>query len=499
MVTDEQVRLLMKYHQRTNSISQSAAKSGMDEKTARKYIQSGKLPSQIKAEHNWRTRQDPFIEVWEEVEGQLKLNPGLEAKTLFEELQRKYPGRFQDGQLRTLQRRIKAWRALEGPEREVYFSQVHQPGDLCQSDFTHLSKLGITIAGQPFPHMLYHFVLTYSNWETGTICFSENFESLSEGLQNALWELGGVPHRHQSDRLTSAVQKVRQEASEEFTDRYQSLLRHYGLKGQAIQAGRANENGDVEQRHHRLKRALDQALLLRGSREFSTRQEYEAFLRKLFQQLNAGRQERLQEELAVLGKLPRQRLDDCRRLQVKVGLGSTIQVLNNTYSVSSRLIGERVEVRVYAQQLEIWYAQRCVETLPRLRGQRQHRIDYRHIIGWLVRKPGAFANYRYRSDLFPCSGFRMAYDVLQSQRPAQADRDYLNLLYLAAQEGESRVEAILACLLEQEELPLVETVQARLNQETASPTPANSLHIAPVNLSLYDGLLEREEESVWWH
>jgi hypothetical protein len=255
----------------------------------------------------------------------------------------------------------------------------------------------------------------------------------------------------------------------------------------------------VEQRHHRFKRALEQALLLRGSREFANRQEYEAFLRKLFQQLNAGRQNRLQDELAVLRKLPPQRLNDCKRLRVKVGIGSTIQVLNNTYSVASRLIGEQVEVRVYAQQLEVWYAQRCVETLPRLRGQRHHRIDYRHIIGWLVRKPGAFANYRYRSDLFPSSVFRIVYDLLQSQRPTQADREYLTLLSLAAKEGESRVEAILAFLLEKEELPLPETVQSRLKQETTVSTPATSLHIEPVNLSLYDGLLESEEVSVWYH
>jgi transposase len=499
MVTDEQVRLLMKWHQKSKSVSQAAAKAGMDEKTARTYIQSGKLPSQVKVDHTWRTRPDPFVEVWDEIRSQLDSHPGLEAKTLFEDLQRKDPGQFQDGQLRTLQRRIKAWRALEGPEQEVFFTQDHKPGDLCQSDFTHLTNIDITIAGQPFPHLLYHFVLTYSNWETGSICFSENFESLSEGLQNALWELGGVPQRHQSDRLTAAVQPIRNEESEEFTTRYQSLLRHYGLKGQAIQAGRANENGDVEQRHHRFKRALEQALLLRGSREFANRQEYEAFLRKLFQQLNAGRQNRLQDELAVLRKLPPQRLNDCKRLRVKVGIGSTIQVLNNTYSVASRLIGEQVEVRVYAQQLEVWYAQRCVETLPRLRGQRHHRIDYRHIIGWLVRKPGAFANYRYRSDLFPSSVFRIVYDLLQSQRPTQADREYLTLLSLAAKEGESRVEAILAFLLEKEELPLPETVQSRLKQETTVSTPATSLHIEPVNLSLYDGLLESEEVSVWYH
>jgi hypothetical protein len=103
------------------------------------------------------------------VEEQLTLNPGLEAKTVFDWLQREYPGRFADGQLRTLQRHIKRWRALHGPAREVFFAQVHEPGRLCASDFTHATGLGITIGGQPFPHLIYHFVLTYSNWEAGTV------------------------------------------------------------------------------------------------------------------------------------------------------------------------------------------------------------------------------------------------------------------------------------------------------------------------------------------
>ena len=186
---------------------------------------------------------------------QVATNPGLEAKTLFEALQRKYPGQFADGQLRTLQRRIKRWRATEGPEREVFFAQQHVPGRLGQSDFTHMNELGITIGGQSFPHMLYHFVLTYSNWEAVTVCYSESFESLSEGLQNALWELGGVPLEHRTDRLSTAVNNVSEER--EFTARYEALLRHYRMAGQKIQTGKANENGDVEQRHHRLKRAVE--------------------------------------------------------------------------------------------------------------------------------------------------------------------------------------------------------------------------------------------------
>jgi len=259
MVTDQQVRRLFRLMQSEKSMASAASKAGMDEKTARKYVRSGKLPSQFKKERTWRTRKDPFEEVWDELLDLLQVNPGLLGTTLFEHLQRTYPGRFPDNQLRTLQQRIKRWRALEGPPKEVYFPQVHHPGRLCQSDFTAMSGLNVTIQGKVFPHLVYHFVLTYSNWETGTICFSESFESLSEGLQNALWELGGVPLDHQSDRMSAAVNN--QCDAKDFTTRYKNLMNHYGLKGRKIQAGCANENGDVEQRHHRFKIAVDQALL----------------------------------------------------------------------------------------------------------------------------------------------------------------------------------------------------------------------------------------------
>lgn len=488
MVTDEQVRKLMKTRQ-NHALSQAAAKAGMDEKTARKYIQAGQLPSQLKKEHTWRTRPDPFQEVWEEIGEWLRENPGLEATTVFEYLLRLYPGKFQEGQLRTLQRRMKQWRALEGPEQEIFFPQTHHPGRLCQSDFTHLTPLRITIAGEPFSHLLYHFVLTYSNWETGSLCFSESWESLSEGLQNALWELGGVPESHQSDRLTAAVQAIGDQR--EFTAHYQALLRHYRMKGQAIQAGRANENGDVEQSHYRFKQALDQALMLRGHRDFSHRQEYEDFLRTLFRQRNRGRQERFQEELQSLQSLPARRLDDARKYRVKVGSSSTIHVLHNTYSVASRLIDEWVEVRVYAQELEVWYAQRCVDRLPRLRGEGKSRINYRHIIGWLVRKPGAFANYRYRSDLFPSSHFRLAYDWLQQEHPTRADREYLKILHLAAREGEERVETLLRSFPRPDRSLNAHTLEEML---TASPAPDSplTLTISPVDLRTYDRLMDQE-------
>ena len=324
MVTDQQVRRLMMYVKREKTKAIAASKAGMDEKTARKYLKSGKLPGQLKKDHSWRTRKDPFEDKWDIIREMLRLNAGLEAKTIFEFFQRENPGVFSDGQLRTLQRRIKQWRGTEGHGKEVYFPQIHKPGRLSASDFTNMSGLGITIKGEEFSHLFYHFVLTYSNWETGTICFSESFESLSEGLQNALWELGGVVLRHRTDRLSSAVHKECN--PEEFTRSYQALLNHYGLEGEKTGSGKANENGDIEQRHYRFKQAVDQSLLLRGSRDFESREEYAVFLRNILKQVNAGRRDRFQEELAVLRKLPAMRLHDCRRYRVRVGPSSRVKV-----------------------------------------------------------------------------------------------------------------------------------------------------------------------------
>ena len=193
MIKDAQVRRLRQLLGEGHPLYLAAMKVGMDAKTARKYRHAERLPSESFTPRTWRTREDPFQDVWPELRDRLELNPGLQAKTLFEDLQRRFPGRFPDGQLRTLQRKIKAWRATEGPPKEVFFDQVHTPGELAASDFTCMNDLHVTLAGQTFDHLVYHFVLTYSNWETGTVCFSESFESLSQGLQNALWELGGVP------------------------------------------------------------------------------------------------------------------------------------------------------------------------------------------------------------------------------------------------------------------------------------------------------------------
>jgi len=487
MVTDEQVRRLRKLSNTEKNQEIAASKAGMDPTTARRYLGLGRLPSEMKQDRQWRTRQDPFDEVWSAVQQQVQESPGLEAKTLFEWLQREYPGRFSDGQIRTLQRRIKQWRVTEGPAQEVYFGQVHVPGRLCASDFTHMTELEITLDRQTFAHLVYHFVLTYSNWETGTICYSESLESLSEGWQNAVWELGAVAVEHRTDSLSSAVNNMSN--LEEFNRRYDGLMKYYGVTPRHTNPASPNENGDVEQSHHRFKRAVEQALLLRGSRDFGSLAEYERFLKELIGRRNAGRRARLAEELAVMRELPPRRMETAKRERVTVDSGSLIHVERNAYSVNSRLIGERVEARLYLDHVEVWHGQRKVEDLPRLRGRSKHRVDYRHIITWLVRKPGAFENYRYQEDLFPTSRFRMAYDALRETAPSRSSREYLQILKLAAEQGEVQVDEALRVLLNGETGDAITAAAIGALLTTLDTiAPVTMVEVTPVDLASFDQL-----------
>jgi hypothetical protein len=472
--------------QEDKTLSEAAMLADMDEKTARKYRKSGLLPSQVRQAHHWRTRTNPFDEIWPEVERMLGETPALQAKTLFEHFQRLYPGRFSDGQIRTFQRHVRRWRALHGPGREVFFPQVHRPGQLGASDFTHMDSLGITIAGRSFPHLLFHFVLTFSNWETGSIAFSESFESLSTGLQRALWELGGVPVAHRTDRLSSAVQNDLGGRCS-FTHRYAALLAHYSMQGRPTQPASPHENGDVEQSHRRLKEAIEQELLLRANRDFASVADYEAFVREILDRRNAGRRKDFEADKAALSPLPATPLSHVKVIECRVTTSSTIHVAKNTYSVPSRLIGERVEVRLDMETLSVWYGGQCVvAAVPRIRGENNHAINYRHIIDWLVRKPGAFENYRWKTDLFPTSRFRMAFDTLQQE--GRGPKHYLQILRLAALEGEAAVDEALGSLLDTDVGLSFDAVEQRLRQRPGTAGPRD-VTISAVDLSDYDTLL----------
>jgi ribosomal protein S21 len=478
----------MKLSQTEATLAVAAAKAGMDEKTGRKWRELSQLPSEPREPRQYRTRLDAFAGVWGEVEQLLERDASVEAKTIFDYLCRQDPAQFQERQLRTLQRRVKRWREQKGAPREVYFPQEHVPGRQAQSDFTYMNELLVTIAGHPFKHLLYHLTLTYSNWEWGQVCFSESYESLASGVQAALWELGGVPQEHRTDSLTAAVRPPG--SKEEFTEKYQGLLQHYGMKASHSSPGRGNENGDVEQAHHRFKRAVQQELILRGSREFAGRVEYEAFLTGLFRRRNQLRRERVAAEVKVLGELPQRQLAACSKEVQRVSRNATLNIRHNTYSVPSQLIGERVEVRIYGGHLEVWYGGALALRLERLRGAGQATINYRHIIHSLVKKPGAFAHYRFQASLFPRLIFRVAYDELQRQQPAQAEREYLKLLQLAATESEELVAAVLRALVDDgaaiSSARVGAEVRARVDQPAASVL---TVRIEPVRLESYDRLL----------
>jgi len=472
------------------SLEASAAKAGISENTARKYRRSCKRPSHANCEHTWRTRQDPFDEVFGEIDQLLEVEPSLAANTLFVHLQENYPGRFPEGQLRSFQRRIKVWRATQGPPREVFFEQEHLPGDLGASDFSHAGHLRVAIAGQFFDHLLYHFVLTYSNWEFVWVCFSESLESISEGLQAALWTLGGVPKRHRTDSLSAAVLNVgsKKEDREEFTVRYRALNAHYGMQAEHIQPASPNENGDVEQSHNRFLTRIDQALMLRGSRSFASRAEYQEFLRHHCDKANRNRSARFNEEHATLRALPPQSYDAAKRIKVRVSAGSTIRVVDNVYSVPSRLIGEQVAAIVHSESIDVVYAQRVLLRMARLRGKGGHCIDYRHIIDWLVKKPGAFDQYIYQTALFPTSRFRIAYDVLVQARMDRGKKEYLLILQLAAQHGQDGVEDALRSLLESGRPVTKDAVLTMISQEHQL-VDLRDVHIPQVDLTAYDLLI----------
>lgn len=467
----------------------AAAASGMSVRSARKW-QSGGLPSAKKRERTWRTRADPFADIWER--DVLPLldsdhDNALQATTIFEVLEERYPGRFRPGQLRTLQRRLRDWRAVHGGEREVFFPQEHPPGREAQMDFTHATGLRITIAGRVLDHLLFEFVLSYSGWRWVCIAFGETFEALVFGLQGALWALGGVPQVGRTDNLSAATHELKHSGGRALTKRFKAVLDHYGMESTRIRPYKSNENGVVEHAHHRLKTAIDQALILRASREFVSLAEYERFLGDVVARLNRRASGRIAAERAALAPLPAAPIPAYTTCHPKVRRWSTIRVVGRTYSVPSRLIGHEVEARLHPDVVEVYYRGQHIETMERLRGDKTCRIDYRHVIWSLVRKPGAFARYRFREELFPTLVFRCAYDALCRHRGERADVEYVRVLHLAASTMEATVERALRLLLDAGG-PFDYAMVKQLADPDKPAVPQLSVPTAP-DLTTYDALL----------
>jgi hypothetical protein len=489
--TDAQVRIIMREREKGRTQEQAAVSANLaSRKTVSKYEKLGQLPSDLTQPRQYRTRTNPFEEDWPTVEQMLADAPSLEAKALFEWLCEQHPGRYRPGQLRTFQRHVSTWRALN-QEQTAILEQVHRPGEVLQTDGTWLTDLGVTIQGQPFKHILIHSVLPYSNWEWGRIAQSESLAAIQLGLESTIIKLGHVPTYHQTDNSGAATYspgaKAQEGAKRAYTDGYLQLLDHFGLEPKTTNLNSPQENGDVESSNGGIKRAIKQHLLLRGSCDFESIEAYETFLFDVMSRRNRSRQDRLAEELAVMKPFSAPPLSTSRQVRVRVTRNSLIRVDKNVYSVKTSLIGRWVTVRIHEWHLDVYYQTHFVESLPRLVGEKKHCINYRHVIDSLLRKPGGFRDYRYRADLFPSLVFRRAWERLNEwQSPRKADLTYLRVLRLAAREMESEVAAALETLLETPDRWIETDVERLLQPE---PIPVPQLACGPVHLQQYDELL----------
>lgn len=489
-ITDHQVHQYKKDRNQMTQVA-AAARAGLSERSARRIEQSQSLPSQ-REPRAWRTRIDPLSEVWEaEVVPLLQADARLNAVTLLEELQRRHPGVYDERVLRTLQRRIRQWRAVHGAEREVYFAQEHPPGRLGLSDFTVCDELDVEIGGTPFPHRLYQFALAHSGWRHATIVTSgESFMALSTGLQAALWRLGGVPEEHRTDSLSAAFNNLAEE--QELTRRYDDLCRHYGMRASRCNPGKSNENGSIESRHGSLKTALDQGLRLRGSRAFDDVEAYAAFVDQIVQRFNARAAKCLTAERVVLRPLPVRRTAEYEEIPARVSKYGIFTVKTMQYSAPSQLIGHRLMVRLYESHIEGWLAGQCVLTMARAtyrNGQKYARqIDYRHLVSALKRKPGAFARWVLRDAVFPRAVYRQTWDRLAAALPErEACKTIVGLLVLAADGHEAQLADELEQLIELNQLPDLHAL-SELLAPPRTTVPEVTVQIAA--LSSYDALIE---------
>jgi len=482
---NQQVKILMKQKEiYTQEIA--AAKAGMHVQTARKYLKHRKLPKELKKPHTWRNRPDVFAAYWDEIETYLKTAPGLQAKTVFIYLQNKYPDKFGDGQLRTLQRQFQNWKAVNGKNQEVIFRQEHIPGVQSQSDYTNMNDLHITIGGEPFRHLLFHFMLTYSRWEDIYICYEESFASLSQGYERSVWKLGAVASEHRTDNLSAATKKA--ECRREFTERWQNLMDHYKVKPSRNNPGEGHENGSIEKSHDLFKTAVDQQLMLRGSRNFIDIASYEEFLEIVLASRNCTRKTALIEEMGKLKDLPDDKWGSPKIVPVRVSPSSIVQIDKVSYSVPSRLISFSLMAHVYYDKICLFYGQKCLQEMPK--AQDKSSIDYRHIIDSLIRKPGAFTNYQYKEALFPRLCFRQAYDELVKHSKARGHKYYLEILQLAKMHGEHHVASGLILLQENKITPLPEELKKLLDLPTKTP----DVKVDQPILAIYDQLLRHSQK-----
>jgi hypothetical protein len=495
-VTDHQMRLYMKFRQ-TGSPTVAAARASISAATAYRFEHDHRLPSdhqQIRG----RRRPDPLADFFEsEIVPMLKVAPNLRAVAIFEEMQRRHPA-LSAGVRRTLERRIRSWRALHGADQEVIFRQVHEPGRMGLSDFTDMADLGVTIAGERLDHRLYHFRLIYSGFEHAHVILGgESYVALAEGLQNALWALGGTPREHRSDSLSAAFRNLDTDAREDLTRRYDALCAHYGMQPTRNNRGVAHENGSIESSHGHLKQAVSDALLMRGLDDFDCLASYRRFIGEIVSRKNARSTKRIEAERAALQPLPGQRTCDHEETIVTVTSSGGFMLKKVFYTVPSRLIGHRLRVRLFDDRLDLFIGGTPLMTLVRGRpdaaGKRAHVVDYRHVIHALRRKPMALLNLVYRDQLFPRDAYRQTFDRLLERVPEKsACRLMVNLLALAHERGcEADLATLLAADLAAGQLPDLAALRERFAPDPAA-LPAVTVLLTP--LTAYEALVGNDND-----
>jgi len=473
----------------------AAAKGGLSVRTGRR-IEKGEHQPQRRKPHDWRTRADPLLEVWEsELVALLQQQPKLQAMTLYEYLQQKYPGKYGSSILRTLQRRVQQWKASSGPPLEVMFEQSHRPGVMGLSDFTKLKQVEITIGGKPFEHLLYHYRLAYSGWQyVQVILGGESFIALCQGLQNAVNKSGGCPLEDRSDSLSAAYRNLGGRTDEDLTQMYQRLCQHYRMRPTRNNRGIAHENGSIESPHGYFKNRLHQALLLRGSCDFDTISDYQGFIVQVIEVLNAKIGQKFHEEQAYLHPLPEHRYPDYEILSVKVTRQSTITVRCILYTVPSQLIGQRLTIHLYHDRLIGFVGTMAVVELPRIHvssGSRLRRarcVNYRHVIDSLRRKPRAFLHCTWQQELLPNDNYRQLWDEMLTRLDAyNACRLMVEALYIAAkQDKEQAILTYLQAQLQADTLSLV-TLQQHFQVVNHPIIPV--MQVQQHSLGQYDQLL----------
>ena len=473
----------------------AAARAGFSERTARRFDADPTLPSQRKIVHR-RTVADPLEGYWEtDLLPLLENDSALQAVTLLRHLQGLHPLAFPDDRIRrTLERRVRQWRALSGPERDIIFRQTPEPGYMAQSDFTHADELQVMIAGQPFRHLLYHFVMVYSRWEhVGVVLGGESFTALAENLQQALWSLGGVPQNHRTDSLSAAFRNLTADQREDITKRYDAFVGHYGMDASRNNRGEAHENGAVESQNRHLKKAIEQALILRGSHDFATIEEYRCFIDLTVARRNKQRVAAVQAERAHLKPLPQRRTTDFTEIVAPVTRTGGFLIKSIFYSAPSQLIGQRLRVHLYDDRLEAFLGGTLVVSHSRARrrgdGHRVHVINYHHVIHALRRKPQALWSSIYRDSLFPRTQYAEAWKVLQRDLPRRdACRRMVDLLFIAHDQAcEGELAHLLVADLDAGRVPDPKALASRLApRHMALP---RDVAVAHPSLDSFDALL----------